>query len=351
MTGDMKQDASVERRRLILRCRQSPGDVVMLTAAVRDLHLAHPRKFLTDIRTTADQLWEQNPYLTPLEEDDPAVEVIDVEYPLIHQSNERPYHFIHGFTQFLESRLQLSIPVTAFKGDVHLSEEEKGWSSQVSEEGYDGPFWLVVAGGKFDFTAKWWAPSAYQRVIDGLSGRIPFVQVGEADHWHRPLRNVLDLRAKTDVRQFMRLMYHADGVLCPVTFAMHLAAAVEMPPERPRNRACVVVAGGREPMQWEAYPHHQYLSTNGALWCCDQGGCWKSRCQPVGDGDEKDHDRCLQPVAVSADLQIARCMEMIRPEDVIRRIELYYEGRVLQYATAKQWKNFENTIDPLVEKQ
>ncbi|MDB5343207.1 MAG: ADP-heptose:LPS heptosyltransferase-like protein [Schlesneria sp.] len=344
MTEGVESRSMEGQRRLILRCRQSPGDVVMLTAAVRDLHLAHPGKFLTDVRTTADQLWEQNPYLVKLEEDDASVEVIDVEYPLIHQSNERPYHFIHGFIQFLESQLQLSIPVTAFKGDVHLSDEEKKWTSQVAEAGYDGPFWLIVAGGKFDFTAKWWNPSAYQRVVDHFHGRVPFVQVGEADHWHQPLRNVLDLRAKTDIRQFLRLMYHADGVLCPVTFAMHLAAAVEMRPEQPRNRACVVVAGGREPMQWEAYPHHQYLSTNGALWCCDQGGCWKSRCQPVGDGDGKDNDRCLQPVLVSADLQIARCMEMIRPEDVIRRIELYYEGHALQYATTQQWDTFEEVI-------
>ena len=42
----------------------------------------------------------------------------------------------------------------------------------------------------------------------------------------------------------------------------------------------MVVAGGREPAQWEAYPHHQFISTNGALRCCEQGGCWKSRCQP-----------------------------------------------------------------------
>jgi hypothetical protein len=126
-------------------------------------------------------------------------------------------------------------------------------------------------------------------------------------------------------------MYHADGVLCPVTFAMHLAAAVVTKPGKPRNRACVVIAGGREPMQWEAYPHHQFLGTNGALLCCDQGGCWKSRCQPLNDGDPKDQDLCVEPVDVSADLRIPKCMHMITAADVIRRIELHYEGGALQY--------------------
>jgi hypothetical protein len=121
-------------------------------------------------------------------------------------------------------------------------------------------------------------------------------------------------------------------VLCPVTFAMHAAAAVPTPPGRPRNRACVVVAGGREPMQWEAYPHHRFLSNNGALRCCEHGGCWRSRCQRVSDRDGKDRSLCEQPVQVGPDLRIPRCMEMIRAVDVIRAIESYYEGGSLAYA-------------------
>ena len=80
-------------RRLILRSFQSPGDVVMLTAAVRDLHVAYPGQFETDVRTSADALWEHNPWLTRLNEGTPGVEVLDMHYPLVHQSNQRPYTF------------------------------------------------------------------------------------------------------------------------------------------------------------------------------------------------------------------------------------------------------------------
>ncbi len=38
------------RRRLILRSFQSPGDILMLTAAVRDLHAAALARFHTDVR-------------------------------------------------------------------------------------------------------------------------------------------------------------------------------------------------------------------------------------------------------------------------------------------------------------
>lgn len=323
------------RRKLILSCNLSPGDIVMMTAAVRDLHLAHPGKFATDVRTPAGQLWENNPYLTPLSDDDPGVEIIPMRYDLIHQSNEGAHHFIHGYVRHLEEVLGLRIPVTRFRGDIHLSNLEMSWLSQIQEDpiGWNEEFWILIAGGKHDFTAKWWDPARYQRVVDHFTGRIQFVQCGEANHFHPRLRGVIDLVGKTDIRQFVRLMHHAAGVICPVTFAMHLAAAVPVKPGRPKNRACVVIAGGREPSQWEKYGHHRFLETNGALPCCDNGGCWKSRCQPIGDGDEKDRpdQLCLNPVAIAPDRVIPRCLDLITAADVIRAVELYYDGGALEY--------------------
>jgi len=357
-------------RKFILRNFLSPGDIVMLTAAVRDLHKCYPNRYLTDVRTPCPQLWENNPYITVLAEptdkkkeilrqaesdetprvgaatqnDKRAVadEVIDCEYPLIHQSNHAPYHFIHGFIEFLNKKLGLHIKPTAFKGDIHISPLEKSWISQVQEiTGEDTPFWIVVAGGKRDFTIKWWEFSRFQEVVDYFRGKILFVQVGEKGHEHPPLEGVLDLRGKTDLRQLVRLVYHAQGVLCPVTLLMHLAAAVEVKGGFPKNRPCVVIAGGREPSQWEAYPHHQYLHTVGALPCCDDGGCWKSRAVPLGDGDEKDlpQNRCVDVVD-----SLPRCMDMIFAAEVIRRIEMYFAGGVVRYLTRTQAAKAEDVI-------
>lgn len=257
-------------RKLVLRNFQSPGDIVMLTAAVRDLHISYPDRFLTDVRTSCPALWEHNPRLVPLNEDDPDVEVLDCHYPLIHRSNEAPYHFLHGFIHYLNDRLGLGIEPSAFKGDIHISDNEKEWFSQVEE----------------------------------LHG------------------------ASTPFRQLVRLMYHAQGVVTPVSLPMHLAAAVEVKPGMPKNRPCVVIAGGREPPHWTAYPHHQFIHTVGALCCCDNGGCWKSRTVPLGDGDYKDgpDELCVDVVG-----DLPRCMDMITAEEVIRRIEWYFEGGAIEY--------------------
>lgn len=326
-------------RKIILKSFLSPGDVVMLTAAVRDLHLNNPGVFETDVRTTAMPLWDHNPFLTALSEDAQGIKSLDCHYPLINRSNQTPYHFIHGFQQFLGEKLGVPVNPTAFKGDVHLSPEERNQCSQVKEIlGRDVPFWIVVAGGKTDYTIKWWHPDRYQEVVAHFKNRILFVQVGESGHRHPKLEGALDLRGKTSIRQFVRLMHHAQGVLCPVTFAMHLAAAVESRSDAPKNRPCVVVAGGREPVHWEAYSHHRFLHTQGALTCCQLGGCWRSRTVPLGDGDSKDEPKSL---CVDVVRDLPRCMDMITSKMVIEAIESYFEGGVISYMDPKNARHLD----------
>lgn len=365
-----------QMRTVILRNFLSPGDIVMLTAAIRDLKGSLGDEIAIDVRTPCAHLWENNPHITPLADDTPGAEVIQCHYPLIHQSNHGPWHFIHGFRLYLEERLNVQIPCGAFKGDIHLTSEEKQWISQVQEITQTPvPFWIIGAGGKIDFTAKWWGHERYQAVVDYFRERILFVQVGENGHHHPALRGALDLRGKTDLRQLIRLVYHAQGVLCPVTLYMHLAAAVETRPEMPKNRPCVVVAGGREPSQWEAYPHHQYIHTNGSMKCCDHGGCWKSRVVPVGDCDEKDlpenmcvdvvHQRdasknfkrgSCESVPSHADPNVAgrvledylpRCMDLITAKEVIRRVKLYFDGGAISYLDEEQRRACASTIPAL----
>jgi len=150
-------------RRLVLQCFQSPGDVLMLTAAVRDLHSAYPGQFQTNVRTSADALWDHNPYITPLNESDSGVEVLDMHYPLIHESNTRPLHFIHGFPDYLEKRLGLRIPVTKFRGDIYLSEAEKLRPPEHLGISPSQRFWVIVAGGKYDFCQFRQQPPAGER--------------------------------------------------------------------------------------------------------------------------------------------------------------------------------------------
>jgi hypothetical protein len=320
----------------------------MLTAAVRDMHRCYPGRFVTDVRTPCPAIWTNNPYIVPLEEKEPNTRIIDCEYPLVHCSNQQPLHFLNGFVDFLNESLGLRIVITEFNGDIHISQEEREQMSQVMEiTGEDTPYWIIVSGGKWDYTAKWWSVERLQKVVDTFRRKILFVQVGEQGHFHPKTHGTIDLRGKTDLRQLIRLVYHAQGVICPVTALMHLAAAVPVRPERFDPRPCIVLAGGREPPHWEAYPSHHYIHRIGLLRCCATGGCWKSRVEPLGDGDAKDEpvSVCEKPVTQNFDRErlsdnfgglmpngvrylgpksLPACMDSITSHEVIEKIKMYF---------------------------
>lgn len=328
-------------RKLLLRNNLSLGDVVVCSAAIRDLHKAHPGKFLTGYTGSCSQVFEHNPNI----QDVPDAEEIVLEYPAIHQSNNRPRHFIEAYHEFLSDKLGVKIPITEFKGDIHLTDSERSWMSQVHEiVGFDAPFWIIVSGGKFDFTCKWWGHENYQSVVDQMRGKILFVQVGERDHHHPPLTGVIDLRGKTDIRQLIRLVYHAQGIVCPVTSLMHLAAAVPVKNGPTNSRPCVVIAGGREPVLWEHYPTHQFLHTVGMLPCCHTGGCWKSRTVALGDNDEKDKNLCEFPTSLPSGTKIPRCMNMITPAAVVTSVYKYVVGGTCQTIDDATWSRVRDHV-------
>lgn len=303
---------------IILKNHLSPGDVLVMSAAIHSLHCANPGKFLTAVDTTANQIYEHNPDVISLDEARSlGAETIDTHYPAVNESNERGITFMSAYCEFFSTALGVPVPLKTNRPHVYLSTRERGWMDQVHElTGRKQRFWLVCAGRKSDYTTKFYGTDNYQAVIDRLRGKVTFVQVGSKDpgHFHPPLRNVINLVGKTDLRQLIRLAWHADGVLSGVTFLQHLAAAWQKP--------SVVVMGGREPVVWNSYPRQTLLHTVGSLSCCRTGGCWRSRIEKLNDGDNKDESLCENPVI--GEQTIPKCMALIRPEEVAEKILLNY---------------------------
>ena len=325
-------------KKIIIKNSLSPGDIIMLTAAIRDLKLKYGTEFEIKTDTSAQKLWDYNPYLNQnLDEEADDVKEINADYDLIHKSNQSPFHFIHGFIQDLNKKLDINIEPTIFKGDVHIGEEERGWYSQIYEiVGKDIPYWIIDAGYKNDYTAKQWESRRFQQIIDKFP-QITFVQIGAKDngHNHPELKgkNIINLIGKTDIRQLVRLMWNAYGVITPVSFPMHLSAAVEMHPRWKRKHRCVIVlAGGREPSHWEAYTNHQYIHKCGMLSCTEDGGCWKSRVVKLNDGDKQDESLCLNPTKTKSGQIIAKCMDMIYTDHISILIQQYLDNSKEDYA-------------------
>jgi len=296
----------------------SPGDVLVMTAALESLHLQYPGRFLTGVDTSCDSLFLHNPRVVPSYDQD--YRIIDMHYPLVNDSNQRGIHFMEAYCHYLAKELRAELPLRVNRPFLYLSDEEKGWISQVQERtNRPTRFWLVNSGTKSDFTAKGWGHHNYQKLVDLLRGRVTFAQVGARGHRHKELNGVVNLVGWTDLRQLVRLSYHCAGGVGPSTLLQHLCAAWQKP--------YVCLLGGREPVTWVSYPKQSTLHTMGMLECCKDGACWKSRTVPLGDGEDKESSLCALPVLSGPEL-VPQCLASISPEEVANVILRYEEHAV-----------------------
>ncbi len=335
-------------RRFLLHCNYGPSANVMLTAAVRDLHKLSPGQFETDVRTDCPEIWLNNPYLSKLDEHDPDVVPLDCPPPSRSEKEQASFRLLPGLLQYFSVLPGVNIRPTIFRGDLHLSRKERSWFSQVQELTGDRiPFWLLSTGGGSKASTKRWPPDRYQAVVDEFRDRILFVQVGTGKDDGEALNSVIDLRGKTDLRQLVRLVHHAQGVLTSPNLLMHLAAAIDTSNFAP-NRACTVVAGGSQSFHWQRYPTHQFLHTIGALPCCETTGCNRTLTHFIGDEQkfESAQDLCVDPLG-----NVARCMNMLDTVAVVRAIQRYFDGGLLSYLSNDEMRVARRTLVALDDRQ
>ncbi len=303
--------AQVRPEKLILKCNLCPGDILTLTAAVESLHRTYPGQYVTDVRTPAREIWHANPHVTTILDSEPGARAIDMHYPSINRCNQEAIPFLGGYTEYLAEQLGRPLRLQTNRPHIYMSAAELAEPTAI-----DGPFWIVNAGIKSDYTCKAWPIEYFQEVVDRTQGKIRWIQIGLREHNHPQLRGVTSLLdSGPPLRELIRLAYHAQGGLGPVTFLQHLCAAWQKP--------YVCLVGGREPATWVQYPYQHTLHTVGQLDCCRPHSCWRARVVPLGDGDDKDKSLCQYPVTEGLTRPAPKCMTMIRPEEVLQILERY----------------------------
>jgi len=201
------------------------GDEVVFTGVVRELHRETGWNF--SIKSNAPDLWIKHPAVHAI---NPEC-VIDDTRVLTHHHcppfrgmSQVPVHFLEQYLRNLRASLGLEgyYQISKFAGEVPVSSAE----ATAPLFGLNTRYWVIAAGCKTGVPVKGWGVKNFQEVVDALRGRILFVQVGSKSEWHPPLNGVVDAVGKTSLRELIQLIHHAEGVLCPITSIMHLAAAV-----------------------------------------------------------------------------------------------------------------------------
>ncbi len=160
---------------------------------------------------------------------------------------------------------------------IHLTSPEKDkskWANGVIAVQSSG------LAARLPMRNKEWFPERFQEAVNRLQNNFKFVQIGSRSD--PLLRNALDLRGKTNIRETAAILSWARLFIGLEGFLMHLARAVDCP--------AVIVQGGRTAPWQTGYPCNIHLYS--AVPCAP---CW------LWNTCEFDH----------------KCMNAITPEMVV----------------------------------
>lgn len=304
--------------KILFQCTLAPGDIVVLTSAIRDLNLAYPDKYRCNVWGERGQLYpallENNPFVDTTITPKTSTRIIVPHYheEMRLSNTQRDLHFTEAITSNIAKQLGITIRSNK-RPALYLTDQEKANRPQQK------PYWVLMAGCKSDITTKCWSEEHWQSLVTILRD-ITFVQVGAAnrEHWNPSLRQVVNKVGQTTLRELLLYIYHAEGVVCGVTCGLHIAAAFEKP--------CVIIAGGREGPWWEKYPEQTYIHMIGKLPCCEVDPCWKSHIDisyAPADASDRMSKVCVNLVP-KQEQSLPMCMNAITPIDVARAIKDYY---------------------------
>jgi len=317
---------------IVFHNRQAIGDILTFTAGVRDFKKAFPDTRVGVI-STAMHIWDHNPYIDHNFRDDRHILKIGPGF-LTNKSNSSDLHMCNAFRLDMENKLGLRIPQGPITPDIWMTEEEHKAPPLI-----DGPYWLFVYGGEPGWPCKQY--HRWQEVINILKDDIQIVQIGVSNHPYPRLENVIDYVGKTQdknrgIRDLWNLFLHAQGTLGLVSMHMHLSAAFGNP--------CVTLAGAREPASFTQYFGHQYIQTNGTMFCGEHTSCWKCKLEGCKNLTKPDNITAGHHVD-----QVPKCVEIIEPEEIAEGIRKYYKGGRLEYGKKVPNKFFKNvTKEPRV---
>lgn len=204
-------------RRIILNLPNGTlTQTLLLTAIVRDLDLAGNE---VDVRTAFPDLWANNFHLTPCGPDGDGVKSISLSPGCTDDLG--PDQQLACMTGAVSEQLGTAFTLSQPRGDIHLSRDETSWLSQVGEITDDErPFWILEPSAEA-------RAECLQPLVDEFRGRILFAEAALNPRPGAALDGVIDLRDKTPLRHFIRLIYNAQGILSCSPFTRALSEAIQ----------------------------------------------------------------------------------------------------------------------------
>jgi ADP-heptose:LPS heptosyltransferase len=296
--------------------RRGVGDTVAATPLVRDLISGYSTAVAV-VGAEAAAVFENFPGVVPPETAGLADVTLDYAPAYDRAHAGRAAKYLYAAHEAFEAATGVAVDRGPDRPVVHLSAAER-----VPPRA--GRYWVVASGVKPDVPVKQW-PHAHFAALVAAVPEVDWVQVGllhdgRFTHHQRHVPGAVNMLGRTAVRDLIRLIAHAAGVVCHLSLPFMVARAVGTP--------CVVLAGNREPA-WFHTPTSPpdltvaYLEAAGrGLPCATRYGCNVRVANPPAGAPPG--WACAAPVEDPAGgLGWAKCMDVITPAEAaghVRRL-------------------------------
>ena len=144
-------------QKVIFKQWQAPGDLLMLTVAIRDFYKMYPLLTEIDVLSCYPEVFFNNPYITNHPKDG-TVPIVDLDYGAARNKlAPLGYHFSDVFIYMINELYDLKVMKTSMRPDIYLTKDEK--SDTILERlGIKKPYWLINSGVKNDIPIKGYPP-------------------------------------------------------------------------------------------------------------------------------------------------------------------------------------------------
>lgn len=282
--------------KVLLTTNNHLGDVVIMTAVIENLKLAMPsNEFALDANEKYLEVFDGNPNISRFARNE-ADCCFECVYAPFSQRSANGGNCIEAFTKNAFSYFGINAQIVQRTAKFYFNIEQNQF----------GDYCIINANCQKCSETKGYP--FYQEIVDACPN-MQFVQIGgnEERDITTNLKNVVDLRGKTSVRQLVSLVANAKYIVSPPSAVVHIASAFP-------NVKAIVLSGAREPARLTAYPNTTHIVAN-----CIDGynaafGCMKFFMRKI---DSRTCERC---VALNGRSYPA-CMCLIKPCEVAELIK------------------------------
>ena len=246
----------------------APGDALITANVIRCIKENYPNLRINCI-TPHPELIRLDPNIDSINQPETFYSFNSTYWELIVRKEKSQNIIEHNM-------LRLGIDKYDYKATFYLSEEEKDWAKQETNQ-FDKPILAICTKSKE--TVKNWSQANWSELIQNLRSKYSIIQLG--DEKEPIFEGVHRYAGKLSMRESAAILSKASFFIGPDSLLMHIANGLDIP--------STIIFGGSRPVGCFGYPKNMNLNSTPAC-----SPCW------IHEGYEScDHDfKCMSAISV-----------------------------------------------------